>query len=90
MIPLHEYVQRRIAHTEPWQYARFADRLCLNQWRKVARCGAHVPLILAFFDTHNVSLLAHYKAPPKRRCRQVESHGGAGARARTRGHAFDN
>ena len=62
-IALHEYVQRRIAHTDPRQYARFADRLWLNQWRKVARCGARVPAILAFFDARNVTLLADYKAP---------------------------
>lgn len=62
-MPLHEYVQHRIAHTDPRQYARFADRLWLNEWRKVARCGARVPAILAFFDARNVSLLAHYKGP---------------------------
>ena len=56
-------MQRRIAHTDPRQYARFADRLWLNRWRKVARCGARVPAILAFFDARNVSLLAYYKAP---------------------------
>ena len=61
-IALHEYVQRRIAHTTRGNTHGLSPPR-LNRWRKVARCGARVPAMLAFFDAGNVTLLADYKAP---------------------------
>ena len=60
---LHEFIQHRIAKNDPQEYAQFADRLWLNQWPKVARCGARMPKVLAFYDAHNVSLLGYFQAP---------------------------
>ena len=60
---LHSFIQNRIRNTDPSHYAPFADRLWLNQWKKVARCKARVPRVLAFYDEHNISLLAQFQAP---------------------------